>query len=95
MIRKTVYVKNPSGIHARPASILVKAASRYSSEFHILSHGYRINAKSILGVLTLAAEQGAELELEFHGEDEQEAMKEISAIFEDGFGMMDEETGGE
>lgn len=91
MIKKSVEVINPSGIHARPASLLVKTAAKFKSDFHIHSHGYRINAKSILGVLTLAAEQGAKLELELDGEDEKEAMKEIVALFEDGFGMMNEE----
>ncbi len=91
MIKRSVVVKNPSGIHARPASILVKTAGRFKSEFFIHSHGYRINAKSILGVLTLAAEQGARLELELDGEDEKDAMEEILTLFEDGFGMMDEE----
>jgi len=93
MLRKKVQVKNPSGIHARPASILVKTASKFESEFFIHSHGYRINAKSILGVLTLAAEQGAELELELNGSDEEVALAEITALFEEGFGMMDEENG--
>ncbi|MCH8557344.1 MAG: HPr family phosphocarrier protein [Balneolia bacterium] len=91
MIKKSVEVINPSGIHARPASLLVKTAAKFKSDFHIHSHGYRINAKSILGVLTLAAEQGAKLEIELDGEDEKEAMKEILRLFEDGFGMMDEE----
>lgn len=95
MIKKKVTVSNTSGIHARPASMLVKTAAKFSSEFHIHSHGYRINAKSILGVLTLAAECGAELELEFTGEDEEAACAAIVELFEKGFGMQDEgEEGG-
>jgi phosphocarrier protein len=91
MLKKNIKVINPSGVHARPASVLVRTASRYEAEFYIHSHGYRINGKSILGVLTLAAEQGAELELEVDGEDEEEALKAITGLFEDGFGMMEEE----
>ncbi|AXJ01953.1 phosphocarrier protein [Cyclonatronum proteinivorum] len=91
MLKKKVTVINASGIHARPASMLVKTAAKYQSEFHIHSHGYRINAKSILGVLTLAAECGAELLLEFNGEDEQEACEAIVRLFEEGFGMMEED----
>jgi len=91
MIKKKVVVKNPSGIHARPASMLVKTAARFQSDFYIHSHGYRINAKSILGVLTLAAEQGAELIVELEGADEQQAMDEIEQLFEEGFGMMEED----
>lgn len=91
MLKKAIKVINPSGVHARPASVLVRKASEYEADFHIHSHGYRINGKSILGVLTLAAEQGAELELEFDGPDEAEAMQAISRLFENGFGMTDEE----
>ena len=91
MLKKHIKVINPSGVHARPASILVRTASQYEADFHIHSHGYRINGKSILGVLTLAAEQGAELDLEVEGTDEKEALEAILALFEDGFGMMEEE----
>lgn len=85
MLRKKVTVTNPEGIHARPASVLVKVAARFKSEFFIHSHGYQINGKSILGVLTLAAECGAELELECNGEDESEAMNAIIALFQNNF----------
>lgn len=85
MIKKKVTVTNPAGIHARPASNLVKLASTFDSEFYIHMHGYRINAKSILGVLTLAAECGAELELELTGPDEFEAMNAIVDLFEKNF----------
>jgi phosphocarrier protein HPr len=85
MIRKKVTVTNAEGIHARPASALVKLAAKFKSEFYIYSHGYQINGKSILGVLTLAAECGAELELEFKGEDEKEAMEAIVKLFKSDF----------
>ncbi len=85
MIRKKVAVKNSSGIHARPASKLVKLASKFKSDFFIYMYGYKINGKSILGVMTLAAEQGAELELETSGPDEKEAMSAIEDLINSGF----------
>lgn len=85
MIKKKVTVQNDAGIHARPASIIVKEASRFESDFHIHMYGYRINGKSILGLLTLAAEKGAELELETDGPDEQEAMDCLVSLFENSF----------
>ncbi len=81
----TVTVVNPAGIHTRPAAMLVQTVSKFKSEFHINMYGYKINGKSILGVMTLAAEQGAEMELEFDGPDEEEAAAVVVALFEAGF----------
>jgi phosphocarrier protein HPr len=85
MLKKKVVVKNPAGLHTRPSSMLVQVASQFESDFHIHMYGYRINAKSILGVMTLAAEYGAELELELDGPDEKKAMQAITRLFENGF----------
>lgn len=85
MIKKKVTIVNEAGLHARPAAALVKTASKFQSEFHIHMYGYRVNGKSILGVMTLAAEKGAELELEVEGSDEKEAVKAITALIENGF----------
>ncbi|HKJ45430.1 MAG TPA: HPr family phosphocarrier protein [Balneolales bacterium] len=85
MIKKKITIKNKAGLHARPAALLVKLAARFKSDFFIHMYGYRINGKSILGVMTLAAEEGAELELEVDGPDEQEALESIVKLFEDGF----------
>lgn len=81
----TITVKNPAGIHTRPAALLVQTVSKFKCEFHINMYGYKINGKSILGVMTLAAEQGAEMELEFDGVDENEAADAVVALFEAGF----------
>ena len=86
MIETTLKVLNKAGIHARPASSLVKTASRYKSEFYMHLDGYKINGKSILGVMTLAAEQGCVLSIEIDGEDENEAFASIKNLFETGFG---------
>jgi phosphotransferase system HPr (HPr) family protein len=85
MITKKVTVKNKTGLHARPSSVLVKAASQFKSDFYIRMYGYKVNGKSILGVMTLAAESGAEMELMFDGPDEEEAMDTICDLFEKKF----------
>jgi phosphocarrier protein len=81
----TVTVVNPAGIHTRPAAMLVQTVAKFKSDFHINMYGYKINGKSILGVMTLAAEQGAQMELEFDGPDEEEAAAAVIALFEAGF----------
>jgi len=90
MIKKTVTIKNSSGLHARPSAALVKLAGGFKSDFYIHLYGYRVNGKSILGVMTLAAEQGAELLFEVSGEDEEVAMTSILDLVENKFGMSDE-----
>lgn len=82
----TVTVRNRAGIHTRPASMIVRTASKFSSEFFIEKDGYEINGKSIIGVMTLAAEQGAELNLSFEGPDEDLAAAAMTELFESGFG---------
>ena len=66
--------------------MLVRTAARFRSEFFIYKDGFEINGKSIIGVMTLAAEQGAELMLVFTGDDAAEAADEVEKLFEDGFG---------
>ena len=85
MIEKEVTIKNRAGLHTRPAATLVKSAAKFQSEFYIIKDGMEINGKSIIGVMTLAAEQGSSLLLRFEGEDEQEAAREIVGLFERGF----------
>lgn len=85
MIEQQVIVRNRAGLHTRPAAALVKLAARYKCDFLISKDGFEINGKSIIGVMTLAAEQGSTLLLRFHGEDEQEAASEITALFERAF----------
>lgn len=85
MIRKKVSIVNEAGLHARPAAALVKRASKFDADFFIHMYGYKVNGKSILGVMTLAAEKGAELELELDGPDEEEAAEAIIELIENGF----------
>lgn len=86
MIEATVTVRNRAGMHTRPAAALVKTAARFQSEFTLCKDGMEINGKSIIGVMTLAAEQGSTLELRFEGNDEEQARDAVVDLFERGFG---------
>ncbi len=88
MIEKKVKIINNAGLHTRPAATIVKLAAKYKSDFYIYKDGLKINGKSIIGVMTLAAEKGSELTLVFDGEDEKEAAEEIVKYFEEGFGEL-------
>jgi phosphocarrier protein len=86
MVERQVTVTNRAGLHTRPASMIVRRGSRFASDFYIKKDGYEINGKSIIGVMTLAAEQGATLTLLFEGPDEEEAADALVDLFDDGFG---------
>jgi phosphocarrier protein HPr len=88
MIEKEVTVKNRAGLHTRPAASLVKLSAKFKSEIFLDRDGFAINGKSIIGVMTLAAEQGCKLILRVEGEDEVQAYEEIANFFEDGFGEI-------
>jgi phosphocarrier protein len=81
-----VTVPNRLGIHARPAALLVKTATEYVSDIRILFAGDSVNAKSIMGVMTLAAGKGSELVIEAEGPDEEEAVEALVSIVQSGFG---------
>ena len=85
-IVREVTVRNRAGIHTRPASMIVRAAAKYAADFYIEKDHYQINGKSIIGVMTLAAEQGSQLRLLFSGDDAEKAAEEIVGLFDDGFG---------
>lgn len=86
MTQRTVRVVNRAGLHTRPAAMLVKLAATFASDVHLVKDGFHINAKSIIGVMTLAAEHGSELLLEVDGPDEAAAMEAIEQLFSSGFG---------
>lgn len=85
---REVLVANRLGLHARAAVKLVQAANRYESHITISTNDICADAKSILGVLTLAAGQGTNLVIEIGGPDEEEAMKEIAELISNGFGEV-------
>ncbi|HEY5533378.1 MAG TPA: HPr family phosphocarrier protein [Ignavibacteria bacterium] len=88
MIETEVTIINQAGMHTRPASAIVKIAAKYKADFFIAKNGFEVNGKSIIGVMTLAAEQGSKLILRFSGEDEQELAAEMIDFFEKGFNEL-------
>jgi phosphocarrier protein HPr len=86
MIKTTATISNKLGLHARASAKLTKLASRFECEVWMSRNGRRINAKSIMGVMMLAAGMGTEVEIETDGPDEATAMKELVALIDDKFG---------
>ena len=85
MITQEIKIINRLGLHARPAAMLVQTASAFSADIKIIKDTLQVNAKSIMGVLMLAAEYGSTLKLECNGPDEAQAAQAISALFENKF----------
>lgn len=79
-------VSNKLGLHARASARLTQLASRFASEIHIAKGEKRVNAKSIMGVMMLAAGMGSKVTIDAEGEDAQEALDQIQALFEQKFG---------
>jgi phosphocarrier protein HPr len=86
MIKRSIQVSNKLGLHARASAKLTQLASRYQSSVWIARNGRRVNAKSIMGVMMLAAGLGSTIELETDGVDEAAASEAIEALFSDKFG---------
>ena len=85
-VQRSVQIVNEAGIHARPAAEIVKTAARFKSDITIVKDGLDVNAKSIMGVMMLAAECGSTIELSADGEDAQAAIDAIAAVIAAGFG---------
>ena len=85
-IRRTIRISNRLGLHARASAKLTKLAGGFRSEVHMSRAGRRVNAKSIMGVMMLAAGLGSDIEVDVDGEDEAEAMAAIVALVDDKFG---------
>ena len=77
LIKKKIKIANPQGLHARPASNFVKMLSRFESDVTVRKGSERVDGKSIMGLMTLAANHGAMLEVEVSGPDAEQAMREI------------------
>jgi phosphocarrier protein HPr len=86
MIRTTLVISNKLGLHARASAKLTKLASSFKCEVFMTRNSRRVNAKSIMGIMMLAAGLGAEVQLETEGEDEQQASDAIAALVNDKFG---------
>ncbi len=85
MVEKILTVKNRAGIHARPASLIAQTANKFSSEITLEKDEIEVNAKSIMGVITMAAGYNTTIVLKVSGEDEQEALAAIERLFETKF----------
>ncbi len=88
MVKKTTRIVNKLGLHARPSALLVTTAGRYQSEVHFTKDGLRVNGKSIMGVMMLAAEKGSEVTVEAEGPDEEQAVDALINVIESGFNEM-------
>lgn len=86
MIEKEITIINRLGLHARAAAKFVHTANRFKSKIDLSRDGRRIDGKSILGILMLAAGQGTRLTLRIEGSDEREACKSLVDLVEDRFG---------
>jgi phosphocarrier protein len=86
MLDKEVEIINKLGLHARAAAKLVSCANSFSSNVFLDRNGQRVNGKSIMGVMMLAANQGSKLRLEIDGGDEQEALQALTSLINDKFG---------
>ena len=78
-------VNNKLGLHARPAAKIVETTKKYKSEITISKNDVKINAKSIMGVMMLAAERGSVLIVSAEGEDARDALKDVALLFEQNF----------
>ncbi|MBB5224670.1 MAG: HPr family phosphocarrier protein [Treponema sp.] len=85
MTEKFLTVLNRAGIHARPAALIAQTANKFSSEITIEKDSASVNAKSIMGVITMAAGYNTQLILRADGEDEKQAVEAISQLFESKF----------
>jgi phosphocarrier protein len=86
MQEREVEVVNKLGLHARAAAKLTQLATKYQCDVSLIRNGRRVNAKSIMGVMMLAAGKGAKVTLETDGPDEKEAMSALTALIADYFG---------
>jgi phosphocarrier protein HPr len=82
MFKKDAEIINSLGIHARPASMIVKVASTFDSKVELEKNNVRVNAKSIMGVLMLASEQGDKVTIIAEGKDEKEAVESLIKLIE-------------
>ncbi|HET9251476.1 MAG TPA: HPr family phosphocarrier protein [Candidatus Eisenbacteria bacterium] len=86
MVERNVVIQNRLGLHARACSVFVKEAAKFASHVVVARDGLEVNGKSILGVMMLAAERGAELLLRTEGGDEEAAMEALVKVVNDKFG---------
>ena len=86
MIKQSITISNKLGLHARASAKLTKLAGGFQSDVYLMRNERRVNAKSIMGVMMLAAGIGSVVEIEVNGPDEQAAMDALVALINDKFG---------
>jgi phosphotransferase system HPr (HPr) family protein len=86
MKKQTVVIQNETGLHARPASMLVDKAGNYESSINLVYDGQEVNAKSIMGVMSLGIKQSTEVTVKAEGTDEKQAVEALVELIESGFG---------
>ena len=86
MVKEKVTLNNETGIHARPASELAKIAMKYNCEINLIVNDKKINAKSTLSIMSAGIKENTEIEITCDGENENQALKEITEAFENNFG---------
>jgi phosphocarrier protein HPr len=86
MIKTRITISNKLGLHARASAKLTKLAGSFNSDIHLSRNGRRVNAKSIMGVMMLAAGLGSEVEIEAEGGDEQQAVDALRTLIDGKFG---------
>ena len=79
-IRKEVIIKNPQGLHARPAAMFVQVTNKYTADVTVQRDEEKVNGKSIMGILTLGAHKGSKIILEAEGEDAQALIDELEEL---------------
>ncbi len=85
-IRDEIIILNRLGLHARPAASLVQTVLPFQSEVYLSVNGHRVNAKSIMGLLTLAAAQGTKIEIVCTGHDAHDALRAVRTLIDSKFG---------
>ena len=85
-MERLVSIKNASGLHARPAGMFVKKAAEFKSTVEVIAKGKTVNAKSIMGIMSLGLAKGDELNISAKGEDEETAVNTLVELIESGFG---------
>lgn len=85
-MEKIVVIKNASGLHARPAGMFVKKAAEFKSTVEVIAKGKTVNAKSIMGIMSLGLAQGDELTVVANGDDQEAAVAALAELVEGGFG---------
>lgn len=80
MVEKKVIVQLQTGLHARPAALFVQEANRFSSDVFVIKEHKKVNAKSIMGIMSLAVSRGTEITIMAEGSDEAEAVESLAEI---------------